>query len=153
MSKYQVSITKVFGAAVTNTIIVEAESKCAAKQKAIDTNWEPYWESDDLTLSDSHEIAKVVVDGETIESTDFNDHLLDEAIRLDEQLSTPIQYKWQHREVLLETLKKELVDAKALLKDAPSMEANDLDTGTNAYYWGTGYIGGITFALKLFSKS
>ena len=85
MSKYQVSITKVFGAAVTNTITVEAESTCEAKQKAIDTNWEPYWESDDLTLSDSHEIAKVVVNGETIESTDFNDHLFDEAIRINRE--------------------------------------------------------------------
>jgi len=89
MSKYRVSITKVFGAAVTNTITVEAEDKYEAKEKALDANWEPaYWlpscsvvnvnsSRPSIHMSDAYEIAKVTVDGETMESTDFNDHLLD----------------------------------------------------------------------------
>jgi len=83
MSKYHVSITKVFGAAVTNTITVEAEDKYEAKEKALDANWEPaYTAITQDNMSDAYEIAEVVVDGETIVSTDFNDHLLDEAIRI-----------------------------------------------------------------------
>ena len=83
MSKYHVSITKVFGAAVTDTITVEAENKYEAKEKALDANWESVYNAiTQNNMSDAYEIAEVTVNGETIVSTDFNDHLLDEAIRI-----------------------------------------------------------------------
>ena len=83
MSKYHVSITKVFGAAITNTITVEAEDKYEAKEKALDANWESVYNAiTQNNMSDAYEIAEVTVNGETIVSTDFNDHLLDEAIRI-----------------------------------------------------------------------
>jgi hypothetical protein len=83
MSKYQVSITKVFGVAVTKTVTVEAEDQAVAVDNAKDSDWLPVYNSiTPSNLSDAYEIAEVVVNGETIESTDFNDHLLDEAIRI-----------------------------------------------------------------------
>tara|TARA_Y100000310_G_scaffold331430_1_gene405009 strand:+ start:1120 stop:1395 length:276 start_codon:yes stop_codon:yes gene_type:complete len=81
MKNYHVSITKVFGAALTNTITVEAEDKYGAIERAINANWEPAYNSiTQNNMSDSYVIAEVKVDGVKIESTPLNNHLLDEAM-------------------------------------------------------------------------
>jgi len=85
-------------------------------------------------------------------------------------MSDPTQHKWQieidipdfidkalHR--VWETLKEELVDAEALLGKTTEIDADSVLRGMDAkmdkvtaHYWQDGYIEGLKFALKLFSK-
>ena len=92
MAKYEVSLTKVFGLAITNKTTIEAESVADARDKAkdagsyTDVSWDELYNSvtkDKLT--DSYEIAEITVNGKVMEDTFFSNHLLREAVFIDKE--------------------------------------------------------------------
>ena len=92
MKTYEVSVTKVFGLAITNTAIIEAKNQYVARDKALDSGsyTEPSWEElyNAVTqdeFSDSYEIAKITVDGKVIEDKFFSHHLLREAVEQNDE--------------------------------------------------------------------
>ena len=87
MPKYEVKITKVFGLAVTKMVTVEAENQSVAIDNAKNLDWLPVYNS--LTpsnLSDTYEIAKIVVNGKVVEDLVFSNHLLREAVELNKEI-------------------------------------------------------------------
>ena len=89
MAKYEVSLTKVFGLAITNKTTIEAESVADARDKAKDAgsytnvSWDELYSS--ITkdkLTDSYEIAEITVNGKVMEDTFFSNHLLREAVEI-----------------------------------------------------------------------
>jgi len=94
MDKYEVSVTKVFGLAITNKTTVEAESIDDARDKAKDagsytnTSWEELYNSiTPDSISDAYEIAEVYVNGNLVEDSIFSHELLNEAIILNREAS------------------------------------------------------------------
>ena len=92
MTKYEVSLTKVFGLAITNTATIEAESVADARDKAkdagsyTDTSWHELYNSvTQDKLTDTYEIAEVTVDGRVMEDMFFSNHLLREAVEINKE--------------------------------------------------------------------
>ena len=86
MAKYEVEITKVFGLAVTKTVTVEAENEFLAVDTAKDSDWKPVYDSiTPNNLSESYEIAEIVVNGKRVEHTFYNHELLNEAIDINRE--------------------------------------------------------------------
>jgi len=92
MAKYEVSLTKVFGLAITNKATIEAESVADARDKAKDAgsytnaSWDELYSS--MTkdkLTDSYEIAEITVNGKVMEDTVFSNPLLREAVEMDKE--------------------------------------------------------------------
>ena len=92
MPNYEVSLTKVFGVAITNKATIEAESVADAADKAkdagsyTDTSWDELYNSvtkDKFT--DVYEIAEITVNGKVMEDTFFSNHLLNEAVEMDKE--------------------------------------------------------------------
>ena len=92
MPNYEVSLTKVFGVAITNKATIEAESVADAADKAkdagsyTDTSWDELYNSvtkDKFT--DAYEIAEITVNGKVMEDTFFSNHLLNEAVEMDKE--------------------------------------------------------------------
>lgn len=92
MAKYKVSLTKVFGLALTNTTTIEAESVDDARDKAkdagsyTDISWDELYNSvtkDKFT--DSYEIAEIIVDGQLVQNSMFSHELLNEAVELNKE--------------------------------------------------------------------
>ena len=92
MAKYEVSLTKVFGLAITNKATIEAESVADARDKAKDAgsytnvSWDELYSS--ITkdkLTDSYEIAEITVNGKVMEDTFFSNPLLREAVEMDKE--------------------------------------------------------------------
>jgi len=92
MPNYEVSLTKVFGLAITNKATIEAESVADAADKAkdagyyTDTSWDELYNSvtkDKFT--DVYEIAEITVNGKVMEDTFFSNHLLNEAVEMDKE--------------------------------------------------------------------
>lgn len=81
MPKFEVSLTRVFGACFVNTVTIEAEDKYEAKELAKDTDWsKSLTEMSADNLSDAYKFAEITVDGVPIEQTMFGDDLLNEAV-------------------------------------------------------------------------
>ena len=81
MAKFEVKLTRVFGACFVNTVTVEAEDKYKAKELAKDTDWsKSLTEMSADNLSDEYKFAEVTIDGVPIEQTMFSDDLLNEAV-------------------------------------------------------------------------
>ena len=81
MAKFEVKLTRVFGACFVNTVTVEAEDKYKAKELAKDTDWsKSLTEMSADNLSDSYKFAEITVDDVPIEQTMFGDDLLNEAV-------------------------------------------------------------------------
>ena len=80
------SITKVFGLAITKTVTVEAENQSVAVDNTKNLDWLPVYKSiTPSNLSDAYEIAEITVDGKVMEDTFFSNHLLREAIELNKE--------------------------------------------------------------------
>ena len=89
MTKYKVEITKVFGLAVTKTVTVEAENQSVAVDNAKELDWLSVYQSiTPSNLSDTYEIAKITVDGKVREDMFFSNHLLREAVELNNENKT-----------------------------------------------------------------
>ena len=82
MDNYEVSVTKVFGVAVTHTATIQANDLAEAQDNAKDiVGWtEVYNSITQSNMSDSYEFAEIVIDGKVVEHTLFNNKLLNEAI-------------------------------------------------------------------------
>ena len=89
MAKYDVSVTKVFGLAITNKATIEAENITDAVDKAkdagsyTDTSWDELYSS--ITqdkLTDAYEIAEITINGKVMEDIFFSNHLLREAVEI-----------------------------------------------------------------------
>ena len=81
MAKFEVKLTRVFGACFVNTVTIEAEDKYEAKELAKDTDWsKSLTEMSADNLSDAYKFAEITVDGVPIEQTMFGDDLLNEAV-------------------------------------------------------------------------
>ena len=86
MTKYKVEITKVFGLAVTKTVTVEAEDMDKAIDEAKNTDWKPIYDSiTPNNMSQSYDIAEILVDGKVQEVWFFSDPLLKEAVELNKK--------------------------------------------------------------------
>ena len=84
MDNYEVSVTKVFGVAVTHTATIQANDLAEAQDNAKDiVGWtEVYNSITQSNMSDSYEFAEIVIDGKVVEHTLFNNKLLNEAIKI-----------------------------------------------------------------------
>lgn len=84
MDNYEVSVTKVFGVAVTHTATIQANDLAEAQDNAKDiVGWtEVYNSITQSNMSDSYEFAEIVIDGKVVEHTLFNNKLLNEAIEI-----------------------------------------------------------------------
>lgn len=92
MPNYEVSLTKVFGVAITNKATIEAESVADAADKAkdagsyTDTSWDKlYGAVMKNKLTDVYEIAEITVNGKVMEDTFFSNPLLREAVEMDKE--------------------------------------------------------------------
>jgi len=87
MDNYEVSVTKVFGVAVTHTATVQANDLAEAQDNAKDiVGWtEVYNSITQSNMSDSYEFAEIVVDGKVMEDTFFSNHLLREAVEINKE--------------------------------------------------------------------
>lgn len=95
MAKYEVSVTKVFGVALTNTATIEAKDLAEARDNAkhIDGWDEIYSSMTKDNLSDSYEFAEIAVNGRVMEDLVFSNHLLREAVEMNKiEPETGIDY-------------------------------------------------------------
>ena len=91
MDKYEVSLTKVFGLAITNKATIEATDIADARDKAkdagsyTDVSWDELYNSvtkDKFT--DAYEIAEITVNGKVMEDMFFSNRLLREAVEINQ---------------------------------------------------------------------
>ena len=91
MDKYEVSLTKVFGLAITNKATIEATDIADARDKAkdagsyTDVSWDELYNSvtkDKFT--DVYEIAEITVNGKVMEDMFFSNRLLREAVEINQ---------------------------------------------------------------------
>jgi len=89
MPKFEVELTRVFGACFISTVTVEAKDKDEAIDLAKDTDWTKV--IDAITpdnLSDEYKFAEIKVDGKPTEQTMYGDDLLNQAIELQKMRET-----------------------------------------------------------------
>ena len=83
MAKYQVKVTKVFGACATLSGEVEAKDKYQARELAKELDWSNVYEHiTQDNLSESYQFAEIKVDDEVLGDCLFASNIVQEAFEL-----------------------------------------------------------------------